>query len=346
METNETVLITIPGRHMATTILDVAKLCGYSKATVSRAFASPQQVTEKTRQKVYAAARALNYTPDAIAQAMARGHTNNIGFVINEQQYPAVLNPFYSPIVEAVLQTSARQGYTVFIASAQHLRGADERLHIKKQLDGVILAGHFDTDTIVDLQRQNLPVVLLNNLVEMDDLCCITTDQYGGSVLAMEHLIRKGHKKIGLVAGRFSPYVYSARYNGYMDTLRAHGLEADMRFVQTIEPTVEDAIECVRMILCLEDRPTALFCTNDTIAIGAVKAVLRAGLSIPGDMAVIGFDDSDISRMIEPELSTIHIETTQMGRLAAERLIRLVQGKKETQQRVQTEVKLVERQTT
>ena len=331
---------------MAATILDVAKLCGYSKATVSRAFASPEQVSEKTRNKIYQAAQQLNYTPDAIARAMVRGRTDNIGFIIYEKQYPVVMNPFYSPIFESVMQTCGREGYSLFISSHGDLKLPNGQTCVKKQLDGIILAGHSDEQLVSDLRRQNMPVVLLNNELDMDDLTCITTDQYGGAALAMRHLIEKGHRRIGLLAGNFSPHVYMSRYNAYRDVLTENGCEIDPQLIKTIEPTVEDAIESTQKLLALENRPTALFCTNDTIAIGAVKAILRSGLRIPEDIAVVGYDDSENSRMIEPELTTVQVDKTAMGRLAAERLIALIEGEAPRKETIQTTVKLVVRKST
>lgn len=331
---------------MAATILDVAKLCGYSKATVSRAFASPEQVSEKARNKIYEVAQQLNYTPDAIARAMVRGRTDNIGFIIYEKQYPVVMNPFYSPIFESVMQTCGRKGYSLFISSHGDLRLPNGQTFVKKQLDGVILAGHSDEALVSDLRRQNMPVVLLNNELDMDELTCITTDQYGGAALAMRHLIDRGHRRIALLAGNFSPHVYMSRYNAYRDVLTENGCEIDSQLIQTIEPTVEDAIESTQKLLALENRPTAIFCTNDTIAIGAVKAILRSGLRIPEDIAVIGYDDSENSRMIEPELTTIHVDKTAMGRLAAERLIALIEGESPRKETIQTPVKLVVRKST
>ena len=331
---------------MAATILDVAKLCGYSKATVSRAFASPEQVSEKTRNKIYQAAQQLNYTPDAIARAMVRGRTDNIGFIIYEKQYPVVMNPFYSPIFESVMQTCGRKGYSLFISSHGDLKLPNGQTCVKKQLDGIILAGHSDEQLVSDLRRQDMPVVLLNNELDMDDLTCITTDQYGGAALAMRHLIEKGHRRIGLLAGNFSPHVYISRYNAYRDILAENDCEIDPQLIQTIEPTVEDAIEGTQKLLALENRPTALFCTNDTIAIGAVKAILRSGLRIPEDIAVVGYDDSENSHMIEPELTTVQVDKTAMGRLAAERLIALIEGEAPRKETIQTTVKLVARKST
>ncbi len=328
------------------TIIDVAKLCGYSKATVSRAFASPEQVSEKTRNAVYEAASAVGYTPDAIARAMVRGITENIAFIIYEKQYPVVLNPFYSPIFESILQTCAKKGYSLFVSSERDVRLPNGQVYIKKHMDGVILAGKTDAQTVMDLRRQGIKVVLVNSIVDFDDLICVTTDQYGGAVQAMRHLVEQGHKKIGLIAGEFSQYVYSARYNGYVDVLKENGIELNYNFIRTIEATVEAAEKCVSAILQLEDRPTALFCTNDTIAVGAMKAVLRAGLKVPEDMAIIGYDDSEMCRLVEPELSTIRVDKESMGRIAAEKLIDQIEGRQTSGHIIETKTELIKRGTT
>lgn len=331
---------------MAATIIDVAQLSGYSKATVSRAYASPERVSAKAREQIYAAAKALNYTPNAIARAMVTKHTENIAFIIHEKQYPVILNPFYSPILEAVLQEGMRRGYSLFISTDHDVRLPNGDVYMKKHMDGVILAGQVDSQAILGFRKQNIPLVLLNNQIELEGLPCITADHFGGAVQAVTHLCERGHQKIGLLAGRFSPQIYTARYNGYISALRAHGLSEDFRFIQDIEPTMEAAERYISSVLQMEERPTAFFCTNDTIAIGVIKAAIRAGLRVPHDLAVVGFDDSDISRVIEPELTTVQIDKQKMGMLAAERLFELIDGKTPDERWIQIPTRLIVRQST
>lgn len=328
---------------MAATIIDVANLCGYSKATISRAYASPERVSPKTREKIYAAAKALNYTPNAIARAMVTKQTENIAFIIHEKQYPVILNPFYSPILEAILQEGIKRGYSLFISTDHDVRLPNGEIYLKKHMDGVILAGQTDSQTIMSYRKQNIPMVLLNNRIDLDDLLCITADNFGGAVQAVEHLYQRGHRRIGLLAGRFSPQIYTARYNGYISVLKKYGLAEDLRFVQDIEPTMEAAEQYISSILHLEDRPTAFFCTNDTIAIGAIKAVIRAGLRVPQDLAVAGFDDSEISRVIEPELTTVQIDKQLMGKLAACKLFDCINGKDLEETWIETPTNLIVR---
>jgi len=331
---------------MAATIIDVAKKCGYSKATVSRAFISPETVTEKTRNVVYAAAKELNYTPNTIARALVRQHTENIAFIIHEKQYPTMLNPFYAPVLEAIMQEAAKRKYSVFIATSHDAKLPNGESYIRKHMDGVIFAGQTEDGAVEEFQRQNIPVVLLNNELDIEGLVCVIAEHFQGAVLATEHLYERGHRKIGLLAGKFSKQVCAARLSGYMSVLSNHGLNMDAQFVVDVEPTLEDAEKAFSEILKMPNHPTAFFCTNDTIAAGAVKATLRAGLRVPEDMAIVGFDDSIVSRMVEPELTTIHIDTTAMGAVAAQTLFDLIDKKEVTQSRIQIQPQLVVRATT
>lgn len=328
---------------MGSTIIDVAKKCGYSKTTVSRAYAEPDSVSEKAKLKIYAAAKSLNYTPNAIARAMVRQQTENIAFIINEKQSPAVLNPFYSPILEAVMRESARRNYSVFVVTNQDVLLPNGEVYIKKQMDGVIFVGEAGETIIGRLREQNIPVVLLNNVLDMEDLLCITTSHYEGAMSAVDHLYEQKHRKIGLLAGRFSPQVNEARYKGYVDALVRRGLEINPQYILEIDPTLEAGEQAMAHLLQLENRPTAVFCTNDTVAAGAMKAVIRAGLRIPEDVAIVGFDDSSVSRIVEPELTTVRIDMDRMGQLAAEKLFDLIEGKPSGETRIVIPTELIVR---
>ncbi len=331
---------------MASTILDVAKLSGYSKTTVSRTFLNPENVPETTRTKVFEAAKKLNYTPNAIARAMVRKRTDNIAFILSKHQYPAVLNPFYSPILETVLQTVVKENYSLFISPDTDLSLPNGEIYLKNQMDGVLIAGKTNPKVINGFMNQNLPVVLINNKLDIDGLFCITADHYAGARLAMNHLVERGHRKIGLLAGNFSPQVFFERYNAYIDVQRENNLQVDYRFVQSLDPNVSEAFQYASSMLVSKDRPSAFFCTNDTIAIGTMKAAIRLGLRIPDDIAVIGIDDSTMSSLIEPELTTIHIDTQAMGLWAAETIIALINHQPITRENFEVDSYLVVRNST
>lgn len=311
---------------MAATIIDVARLCGYSKTTVSRAYASPEAVSEKARERIYAAAKQLNYAPNAIARAMVRQRTENIAFIIHEKQYPAILNPFYSPLLEAAMQEGTKRNYSLFITTNQDMQLPNGDIYIKKHMDGVIFAGEASLRTIEEFRKQHIPMVLVNNRLDLDELVCVAADHYGGAVQAAAHLCQRGHRKIALLAGRFSPQVSEARAEGFFRTLAQYDVPVDAGLVADIEPTLEAAEETMALLLGRSEPPTAVFCTNDTIAAGAMKAAIRSGLKVPQDVAIVGFDDSYISRVMEPELTTVRIDAAEMGRLAIQKLFDLMEG--------------------
>ncbi len=311
---------------MSATIIDVARDSGYSKATVSRAFATPDMVSFKARERIYASSKKLNYAPHAIARAMVLKRTENIAFIIHEKQYPAILNPFYSPILESVLQEANRRNYSLFISAQQDMHLPNGQIAIKRQMDGVILAGESDRQLIDELLGLKIPVVLLNNHLDIEGLPCVVADHFQGAVVATQHLIDRGHRRIGLLAGRFSRQISQARLAGYLQALSANGLSADPRFTIDLEPTTEAAEHAMKGLIGMSDRPTAMFCTNDAIAAGAMKAVLRAKLRVPQDIALVGFDDSYISRLVEPELTTLRIDPVKMGQSAAEILFQMIHG--------------------
>ena len=331
---------------MGHTIIDVAKKSGYSKATVSRAYTAPESVSKKAKLKIYAAAKSLNYAPSAIARAMVRQCTENIAFIIHEKQSPALLNPFYSPILEAVMRESAHRNYGVYVMSTRDVQISEKGIHIKRQMDGVIFAGEADPYIIEKLRGGGTPVVLLNNYLEMDDLLCITTTHYEGAVSAMEHLFERGHRRIALIAGIFSPQVNEARYKGYIDTLTRHNLEVNPQYILNIQPTLEAGTKAMLQLLELDLRPTAVFCTNDTIAAGAMKAIIRTGLCIPKDIAVVGFDDSSVSHIVEPELTTVRIDMDRMGQLATEKLFDLMSDDPSGETQIMIPTELIVRSST
>lgn len=331
---------------MPTTILDVARASGFSKSTVSRAFSEPSMVNPDTLETIIYVAEALNYTPNAIARAMITKKTENIGFIIYEKQNPVISNPFYAPILESIILATAEKGYSLFIASDKDLRLPSGEIMLRKQVDGVIIASQTDTNMILNFQKKNIPVVLINYQINLENLYCILSDDYGGIFQAVEYLVSRGHKNIGLLSGRFTPFIYSRRYSAYLDAMKKYGLTPDYRFVQTVEPTIKDAYLLVSSILSQGDRPTALLCTNDSIAIGALKAAVRSGLRIPQELSIIGYDNSDLCIVSEPELTTVGTDMAKMGRLSVEYLMAQINRQTPNEKIVTVESKLILRGTT
>ncbi|WP_308527464.1 LacI family DNA-binding transcriptional regulator [uncultured Oscillibacter sp.] len=311
---------------MNPTIYDVSRLSGVSIATVSRAFSNPEMVREKTRQKVFEAAEVLHYSPNAIAQAMARQRTNKIAFLICKEG-ATILDEFYAGICNGIMHAINQLDYELVISTAADwdLAASNSK---NKQVEGVILGGNARPDMISELQSRKVAVVLVNNRMPGFDLPCVVSDEYGGVRQALEHLISRGHRDIAMLAGRFSPYILNERYRAFWEIAQAHGLPVDARHIKLCDPTVESAAEACLELLSREDRPTAIFGTNDAVAAGAMKAARRLGLRLPEDLAVTGLDDSSVCRMLEPELTSVHIDCRQMGELSVKMMQTLLAGEK------------------
>lgn len=306
------------------TIYDVSRLSGVSTATVSRAFSNPEQVREATRRKVYEAAEVLNYSPNAIARAMARQRTDKIAYLICKKG-ATILDEFYAGICEGIMRTANRSDYQLLVSTADDWRLTPSNVQ-SKQIEGVILGGNAQPDMVSEFQSHNVAVVLVNNRMAGFDLPCVVADERDGIRQAVEHLIGKGHRRIAMITGRFSPYTSGERYNAFLEVMRDHGLAIDASGVKMCEPDVECAAQAALELLKQPDRPTAILGANDVIAAGAIKAALRLRLRLPEDLAVIGVDDSTICSMLEPALTSVHINCRRMGDLCIERLKALLDG--------------------
>lgn len=311
---------------MNPTIYDVSRLSGVSTATISRAFSAPERVRESTRRKVFEAAEALHYHPNAIARAMARQRTDKIAFLICKKD-ATILDEFYAGICEGIMRESNRFDRQLVISTAADWSLAPSTAQ-SKQIEGVILGGNADAAMVAEFQSRDIAVVLVNNRMPGWELPHVVSDEYGGVRMAVEHLLQRGHRDIAMIAGRFSPYIVAERYNAFLAIMREYGIQADAGRIKMCEPTVEGAAQAAAELLAQQDRPrpTAVFGANDVIAAGVIKAARRLGLRVPEDLAVVGFDDSTVCTMLEPELTSVHINCRRMGELCVERLGALLEG--------------------
>lgn len=317
------------------TIYDVSRLSGVSTATVSRAFTAPDRVREATRSRVYAAAEALHYQPSAIARAMARQQTDKIAFLICKEG-ATILDEFYASICEGVMRQVNKTSYQLLVSTAEEW----QRTTQSKQVEGVILAGDAKASLISEFQRQHIPIVLANNEAPSFGLPCVVADEDDGIRQAIDHLAAKGHRRIAALAGHFSPYIIGIRYNSFLAAMEAHGLSVDESGVSMCDRDVQSATEAAMTLLSRPDRPSAIFAFNDILAAGVIKAARRLGLRLPEDLAVVGFDDSTICTMLEPELTSVHVHCRRMGELCMEQLTMLLDGEENVPRRTVVPVSL------
>lgn len=324
---------------MAATIADVANLAGCSITTVSRAFSVPEKVRPQTRERILRAAEALRYSPNAIARAMVHQRNHNLAFVVDPWQYP-IIDAFYAEIAGAVQLEAEQRGYSVYTTASDR-----RELFMKKRVDGVILAGRTDEGLLNDLRGQGIPAVQINDRPVSDEVPSVTADNYMGASQALEYLIARGHTRIGLVTYRRLARLSDSR-RAYEDVLSRHGLSVQTEYICAVEPHIETARQAVADLLALPEAPTALLCMNDCLAVGAMKAALRCGLRVPDQLAIIGYDGSSLCRATEPELSSVRVDGSGMGRRGARMLIDLIEGRLLAESRIVMQPTLTLRGTT
>jgi len=306
---------------MSATILDVAVLANVSKATVSRAFSSPDKVNPDTRKRIMEAARRLQYQPNALARAMITKQSGNFAFIIYGEQAPVITNPFYGEILESVVNTTVEMNRSMFIVSDDKIRTEAASLVLQKQVDGIIFASQPNSEMLLRSSEKGIPHVLINHMTDLTESYSLLCDDYGGMKQAVDHLAELGHRRIGFLNGYFTEFIKQRRYQGFVQAMAQNNLRFDPDIAATGGISVQEAIESTKSLLLRENPPTAVICANDTIAVGAMKAVSRMGLRVPEDFSVIGFDDSSFCTMSEPELTSIRIDKQRMGQLAVECLV-------------------------
>jgi LacI family repressor for deo operon, udp, cdd, tsx, nupC, and nupG len=305
---------------MVASIEDVARRAGVSIATVSRALRGLPDVAAATRDRVLVAAGELDYVASPFAARLASGRTTTVGLVV-----PFVNRWFFAEVIATVEGALRHAGFDLLL---YNLGDAAGRLHffdimpMRKRVDGVLVASLVledkEFDALAELDR---PVGLLG--IERPGFLSARIDDVGGARGAVEHLVQLGHRRIGLIGGdtgdpmAFTPPLH--RRAGYRDALRAAGIEPDPSLEQLGYFTVEGGREAARRLLLRPDRPTALFAESDEMAYGALREARQAGLRVPEDVAVMGFDDQPLSDLMD--LSTVR---QAVGTQAADVTTRLV----------------------
>lgn len=307
------------------TIKDVAKLAGVSIATVSRVLNTGQHpVREKTRRRVLAAIERLGYRPNALARGLLSKRSGTIGLLV-----PDIANPYYADIVRGIEDTVSPEGYSIIICNTDRQPHKVERylaLLQEKQCDGIIFAGggRRGGQRLSTLPDLGIKVVLIGR--HDVDLPAVVVDNHGGAYGATAHLILQGHRGIGFVGGPPESTTTQDRQAGFEAALRERGIPLDYRYLRYGDLRPHGGYQAMRELLDLAERPTAVLIANDLMALGAIKAIREAGLDIPRDVAVVGFDDVPITSYVDPPLSTVAVPMHQLGQEAARTMLGLLGG--------------------
>ena len=325
------------------TLQDVAREARVSTATVSRTLNFPDQVTEATRLRVMETVRALNYTPNFSARALAARRTNTYGAVI-----PTMENAIFARGLEAFQKVLVANGATMLVASSSYDPQIEEdqiRNMIARGADGIVLIGNDRKPEIYRfLEERQVPVIIAWTGSSLAGRSCVGFDNVAAARQLALKAISLGHRRIAFI----SAYTVSNdrardRVAGVRAALRDAGLDADAMPLVETKYSIQCGQDAFATIMAADPKPTLVMCGNDVLAVGAIKAAQEMGLDVPGDVSITGFDDIELATIVSPALTTVHVPHRQMGRLAAEMLLAEVRDKSEPRQ-INLETHVVERQ--
>jgi DNA-binding LacI/PurR family transcriptional regulator len=327
---------------MPVSLTDVAKAADVSIATASRVLTgSDHPVAEETRLRVLKVAEELGYQPNLVARSLRIDQTYTIGIIVEN-----ILSPFIPPIVRGIQDRLESNGYFSSIINA----GWDPEVEVeaiqtlsKRRIDGIIFVESCirSSDKVSELADR--PHVFVHRLFNSLSLNSIVPDEHYGARLATKHLAQLGHKRIAFING---PEGWNATINrmaGYQEELTARGI-FDPALVERGDWEVQSGYLAGKRLIALKDPPTAIFAGNDLMALGAIYGIQEAGLRVPGDIAVVGYDDREFSGFVRPAITTVRMPCEEMGRASAEALLRLIDGETEAIEPILIQGELVVRQ--
>jgi LacI family transcriptional regulator len=303
------------------TIKDVARMAKVSVTTVSRVLNRKMVVRKETEERIWAAVEALGYQPDFSARALVTGRTGAIGVVVRD-----ICDPFFAPIVHGVTCVANAHDYSSFLSnlSADPSRAFYLQLVREKRVDGIIITtSHIPDEQVSLIRDEGVPLVLINR--QMDDVASICTDNEKGGYEATSHLIGLGHREIAYIG--VPSYVKSGipRQAGYQRALGEHGLRLSPDAIVVEENSADGGYRAAQALISAQERVTAVFCYDDVMAIGAIRAFQEHRMQVPGDIAVVGYDDIPLAAHVSPPLTTVRQAIETMGIRAMQMLIKLME---------------------
>jgi LacI family transcriptional regulator len=326
---------------MAVTIKDVAKAANVSVASVSRALNGSSSVTEETRKLVLETARTLRYVPHSGARSLSTSRTNTIGVVL-----PDLYGEFFSELIRGVDLAARRRGLHLLVSSSHgdaEEAGAALRA-MRGRVDGlIVMSPHVDAGFLAANLPDTLPIVLLNTHDAGQHCSSLTVDNYGGAAAMVQHLVEIGHRRIMMISGPANNFESEERLRGFRETLARLVPDHDPNELTVLHGdfTEESGYRAGHQLQTLKRLPDAVFAANDMMAIGCLFALGEAGLQVPRDLALVGFDDIPTARFITPPLTTVRVRMTDMGSRALETLAFQVEnpeGTRRSSQVLQTEL--------
>ncbi len=321
------------------TIKEIAKEANVSPGTVSKALNKRKDVSAKTRRRILEIAESHNFVPSASAKNLKLHRTENIGVIFCRESKPLSVNPFYSRVLEGIEGELAINNYNLVLHLLPNTpRGQLPKMIREKQVDGVILAGVVQDKLIERLIEMDIKTVLVDPNIYLEDMSQVLIENEQGALIAIQHLIDKGHRRIAFISGDLDRLSFIQRLNGYKKALERNGIEFEEALLRT--GGLEDGYNQVRNLL-IEEKPTAVFSTNDLNALLAYNAITDMGYRIPDDVSIVGYDDIWSAKMAKPPLTTIRVYKEELGSIGVRALLRMINGEQKKPVQIIMPVKLI-----
>ncbi|MBN8877723.1 MAG: LacI family DNA-binding transcriptional regulator [Sphingobacteriales bacterium] len=309
------------------TIYDIAEKLAISSATVSRALQDNPVINKQTRKRVQETARKLGYRANTFASNLRKQKTNTIGVIVHELR-----SNFITSVLAGIEKVTSLTGYDLIIAHSNETvkkESANALNFYHKRVDGLIASLAFDTKDLshfLPFHEKNIPVVFFDRVQNSPKNTTVVIDNYKCGYQATKHLINQGCNKITLVTANLNRNVYADRHRGYKDALFDHGIKYSEEYVLIKDLSEQGGIEAAHQVMKMDPLPDGAFITNDFSAVVFMRTLKNYGVKVPQDVAVVGFNNDPISKIIEPQLSTINYPGFDMGEIAARSLINHLNG--------------------
>jgi LacI family transcriptional regulator len=332
------------------TIKDVAQEARCSLSTVSLVVNNRGYVSKETRERVLRVVKELGYHATRSARGLASRTSGNVGFILRDDHFSQA-EPFYTRVFLGAEFAAGEHGFYLLLETIHHrFHEKDElpRFLLERNVDGIIVAGRVPTQFLAKVARFGLPTVMVDFDVKRRRCPAVLIDNPFGARAIVGHLIALGHRNIAFVSGDIDHPSLRERLEGYRESLSDHGVAERPELVDVGESDsrIANGASAMKRLLQHSPLPTAVFAANDAMAIGCMQEIERAGLKVPDDVSVAGFDDIEVSALLHPPLTTVRVFKEELGRQAAETLVEIIRGESSTLVTKHVPAELVVRQST
>ena len=326
---------------MEVTIKDIAKIANVSHTTVSRALNNSPFINDVTKAKIMTIAKELNYVPNYSAKSLVLNRSYNIGLIfttINE----ATSSRFFYETISGV-NSAIKESYNLVVKAIDDYK--DFTSVNSKRFDGIILMSQSNSDNsfIYYLMEKKIPLVVLNRYIDESSIVNILSSDKKGVYEAVNYLIQSGHKRIAIIEGKKGFNSTIERKNGFLDALIENKIQINSKYIVEGNYTIGSGYAAMKRLLCLSEIPTAVFCSNDEMAIGAMKATSEAGLNVPCDISIMGFDGMELGDFLTPALTTVRRPIIEISKKGAEKLLDIIENNTCSGEKIYIKTELVKR---